>query len=387
MPDNNSPMQGMMPAFMNSPQHQQQMQGLAMQLRQQEDGIKRTKKFLKAYEDIQLNQPIPPQQPSFMQPPGGQVQAQNQQLAASVAPEAAEAGPTSFTQMAGGMGGQQGMEGDTGSAGTPGPTPEGPEFRSEQDKERLASRRQKIYDGLLAGEEYSPPGEEKLPLEKRGDYDASRETRQDFRKKSDMRMRDTQKQNALGKAELEGFGSLDESLASENDLRRQISNLEKDIKKGSATTIETDPSTGKTYPIPGMRGDKIPAAKEKLKKLKADVEKIMDLKKKVFEKLEKIRKSVPNKSMGLGLGIGIGGSLMADAYATDASSNTPEMRAGRAVDQGAPGRNDNPRTSAAHQAYLEQQAKSGNYMVNRKPGARGQEPIEYSAGEDVRNAQ
>ena len=366
--------------------------------------MKRTKKFLKAYEDIQLNQPMPqaPQQPAFMQPPGGQVQAQNQQLAASVAPEAAEAGPTSFTQMAGGMGGQQGMEGDAGPAGAPGdPTPGTTRFPNTIGKEGFVElgggsdgSPSGTYNAYARGRQINqsemnarnpkgantPPGTDP-GLAEEGNPNAREPQVQRERMNSEATMRQFGKKNAAGTAEI----AAKDVIGSEYDLRRQISILEKDLKKGSATTIETDPRTGKTYPIPGMSEKAIPAAKEKLTKLKDELTKIEQMKRKAWDKFHKINASIPNKA--LGLGVGIGGSLMADAYAADAETNTPEMRAGRAVDQGAPGRNDNPRTSAAHQAYLEQQAKSGNYMVNRKPGARGQEPIEYSAGEDVRIAQ
>lgn len=375
MPENNSPMQGMMPAFMNTPQYQQQMQGLAMQLRQQEDGIKRTKKFLKAYEDIQLNQPMPQQQPAFMQPPGGMVQNQNQQLAASVAPEAGEQAPTSFTTLAGGMGAQQGMEDSSGPVPSAEPS--------------ASSNPEPQWDGgfkLDPAEEPSTKrdtSEDKVPLDKRGDFDASRPSRQQERKKVNQEDAYFGKGVAMGKIE----NDAQSKRLSIVDLEKRIQYLERDVKKGSSTTIETDPRTGKTYPIPGYSEKQIA---EKKQQIAAAKDAIAEAKKQIEianKKYKLASKSTPNKAMGLGLGVGIGGSLMADAYAADAAENTPEMRAGRNVDQGKPGRNDNPRTAAAHQAYLEQQARTGNYMVNRKPASRGQEPIDYSAADDVRRAQ
>jgi hypothetical protein len=378
MPENNSPMQGMMPAFMNTPQYQQQMQSLAMQLRQQEDGIKRTKKFLKAYEDIQLNQPIPQQQPAFMQPPGGMVQAQNQQLAASVAPEAGEQAPTSFTQLAGGMGGQQGMEGDAGPAGTPGPTPEEP----------TQGQHPEWNGGFKLGPAGEPStkrdtSEDKVPLDQRGDFDASRPSRQQERKKINQEEAYYGKGVAMGKIENDAQSNRLNII----DLERRIQYLEKDIKKGSSTTIETDPRTGKTYPIGGYSEKQIEEKKTQISQAKDAIAKAKKQIEIANKKYKLASKSTPNKAMGLGLSATIGGALMSDAYAADAAQNSPEMAAGRNVDQGSPGRNDNPRTAAAHQAYLEQQAKTGNYMVNRKPGSRGQQPIEYSAAEDVRAAQ
>ena len=343
MPDNNSQMQGMMPAFMNNPQHQQQMQGLAMQVRQQEDGMKRTKKFLKAYEDIQLNQPIPPQQPAFMQPPGGQVQAQNQQLAASVAPEAAEAGPTSFTQMAGGMGGQQ----DMGMEDSSGPIPSA--------------------EPSAAGEGV-PPGSPGDPGLSQQGFKASSGNTQAGRKFADTDMRIAGKDAAYDKVvKNTSWTGMPSWMAELKDWLHKAKVEVKIGKNTEASKVE------------------MKVLQRTVKSVEADLKNAKKIDMDIAKKLKNIAASMPNKA--LGLGAAFGGSLMADAYAADAASNTPEMNAGRAVDQGAPGRNDNPRTSAAHQAFLELQAKTGNYAVNRKPGARGQEPIKYSAGEDVQNAQ
>lgn len=342
MPENNSPMQGMIPAFMNTPQYQQQMQGLAMQLRQQEDGMKRTKKFLKAYEDIQLNQPMPQQQPAFMQPPGGQVQAQNQQLAASVAPEAGEQGPTSFTQLAGGMGGQMDMEDSSGPIPSAEPS--------------------------SANEEVVPGSPGDPGLARRGKLEASNPKRQAHRKTLDEVGRLNAKNAAFDKVvkdtSWQGMSSwIDE-------LKDWLYKAKREVKIGKNT------EASKT---------EMKVLQRTVNNVQADLKNAKKIDMEIAQKLKKIASSMPNKAMGLGAAFG--GSLMSDAYAADASENGPEMSAGRTVDQGAPGKNDNPRTSAAHQAFLELQTKTGNYMVNRRPGARGQEPIEYSAGEDVQRAQ
>jgi hypothetical protein len=371
MPENNSPMQGMMPAFMNTPQYQQQMQGLAMQLRQQEDGIKRTKKFLKAYEDIQLNQPIPQQQPAFMQPPGGMVQAQNQ-------------------------GGQQGMEGDAGSAGEAGtpspaydPTPGTTKFPNTLGKQDFIK--------LGGGSDGS----------KAGDYGAFARGRQ-------INAQQMEDRNQYGANTPEGtdpgLAAEGNRVAAEPQVQRERLNANQTLKQHQKNMalkdsgrqlngfvnaanetdkmLETVKKELKHYQeMEGPDGSASVATKKKLGEVKKLAKQANDALVKANKKYQSILNSTPNKAMGLGLGVSIGGALMSDAYAADAAQNSPEMAAGRNVDQGSPGRNDNPRTAAAHQAYLEQQAKTGNYMVNRKPGSRGQQPIEYSAAEDVRAAQ
>ena len=297
MPQDPSQMAGPTPAFMNQPQYQQQMQSLAMQVRQQEDGIKRTKKFLKAYEDIQLAQPMPmqqPQQPAFMQPPGGMAQAMNNNL-----PQVEESA-MSFTEMAGGMGGgemagaemsggedmgmvgEMGAEGEVGPEGQPGPAPE---IGSPED-----------------------PG-----LSQRGNKEASSYVTQATRGTDDFLAGRQGKAKAETKA-YEGYEqATKEAGVKDNEvgaLKRKIQLLEIDLKKGPGTHIETDPRTGKTYPIPGIAKEDMPMMKKQLETLKEGLKKIDA----AFEKIKKIRGSTPNKAMSAGLGTVMGGNLMADAH-------------------------------------------------------------------------
>ena len=173
------------PAFMNQPQYQQQMQGLAMQVRQQEEGTKKIKKFLKAYEDIQLSAPMgppqAPQQPGFMQPPGGAVQSMNNNLPRNE-PQYEDA-PTSFTEMAGGQIPAEGEDDMTSYSEAP--------IGAEEAGYSNASNEgggEEWDQGFKLGPAGPPPtgrdkSEDGTPLEHRGDWDAARGTRQEFRKR------------------------------------------------------------------------------------------------------------------------------------------------------------------------------------------------------------
>lgn len=352
MPQDPSQMAGMAPAFMNQPQYQQQMQQLAMQVRQQEDGIKKTKKFLKAYEDIQLSQPMPQpqQQPAFMQPPGGMAQAMNNNL-----PQVEEA-PMSFTQMAGGMAGGEdagavgdaGVEGDVGPEGQPAASPR---IGSPED-----------------------PG-----LSQMGNKDAGDWVEQSLRNSRNY----FEKYDAKGKAQLKAYEEYDQATKDAGvkdgevgQLKRRIQLLEMDIKKGPGTHIETDPRTGKTYPISGIPEKDMPMMKKQLEKMKEGLKKIET----AFEKVKNIRRSIPNKA--LGLGATIGGSLMATANAM-ASSGDPEIDIGRWILAEGVGRKRklSEEEAAAVRKVLELEYEGELPGQGRLPRSPGLEPIDYTTSE------
>lgn len=317
MPQDPSQMAGMAPAFMNQPQYQQQMQQLAMQVRQQEDGIKKTKKFLKAYEDIQLSQPMPQQQPAFMQPPGGMAQAMNNNL-----PQVEEA-PMSFTQMAGGMGAQ----GEAGPEGQSGP---GPQYDRTYTKDELAAKfpgtksnadfaaeggagqnasnaekwnamavaKQKNMDAMDARNPRganTPPGTDP-GLAEMGETTASEPQVQRERVANDSAMRKFGKDKAKASA---GGDLYNKGKAADN-IDVMLSDLEKSLKDAKE---QGGPDSSRFVDIKKRIGE--------IKKLQKTAEEAF---KKAQQKYSAVARSLPNKAISAGLGTVMGGNLMADAH-------------------------------------------------------------------------
>jgi hypothetical protein len=295
MPQDPSQMAGPTPAFMNQPQYQQQMQSLAMQVRQQEDGIKRTKKFLKAYEDIQLAQPMPmqqPQQPAFMQPPGGMAQAMNNNL-----PQVEEPA-MSFTEMAGGMGGGEmagaemgggedmGMVGEMGAEGEVGPEGQQPDY---------GPPREQPFEGKMRPSQPSgSPGDPGLA--KRG-KDASSPMRQAER----VALNEAGKQNAQNAA----F----DKVVKENSWTGMPSWIEElsDWVFKAKREVEIGKNTDAS-PV------EMKVLKRTLKDVQTDLKNAKKIDKSIAEKLKKIASSIPNKAISAGLSGAMGGNLMADAH-------------------------------------------------------------------------
>ena len=325
-------MAGPTPAFMNQPQYQQQMQSLAMQVRQQEDGIKRTKKFLKAYEDIQLAQPMPmqqPQQPAFMQPPGGMAQAMNNNL-----PQVEESA-MSFTEMAGGMGGgedmgmvgEMGAEGEVGPEGQSGP---GPQYDRAYTKEELAAKfpgtkssaeyaaeggagpnasnsekwnamavsKQKTMDAMDARNPRganTPPGTDP-GLAEMGETTASEPQVQRGRVANDAATRKFGKDKAKAGA----GGDLYNKAKAADNIDVMLSDLNKGLKDAKE---QGGPDSSRFVDIKKRIGE--------IKKLQKTAEEAF---KKAQQKYSAVAKSLPNKAMSAGLGTVMGGNLMADAH-------------------------------------------------------------------------
>lgn len=399
---------------MNTPQYQQQMQSLAMQVRQQEDGIKRTKKFLKAYEDIQLAQPMPQQQPAFMQPPGGQVAAMNNNLAAQPAQEEQA---MSFTQMAGGMGGGEmmgpegdaGVEGEAGPEGQPGPGPRG---RPEKDAQGRyydtgmtlspgASMNPYVTDAERTAQQQSDTAnaeyekrmgidkqkrklavetrnkfEDDVPLEQRGSKTAQDADVQRARAASDKLIGRAQKSTAANNAEL-GSLNLKEEISKMTDRLKDLARI---VKKGTTTSIETDPSTGKTYPIPGYSQQSIDQAKSTIKEIEGKLDNAKKMLAHSEAKRQKIAASRPNRA--LGLGATIGGSLMATANAM-ASGGDPEIDIGRWILAEGVGKRKKltEEEAMAVRKVLDLEYEGELPGQGRAPRSSGLEPIDYSTTE------
>lgn len=373
MGDPSQMMAGLTPAFMNQPQYQQQMQGLAMQVRQQEEGTKKIKKFLKAYEDIQLTAPMQPQQapqqPGFMQPPGGAVQSMNNNLPRNE-PQYEDA-PTSFTEMAGGS------------------IPEGEDDMTSYSEAPIGAEEAGYSNTSDEGGSTPKPSvpsrdksEDKYPLEQRGDWDASRKSRQENLKKVSNQEASFGKGRAMGKLENQAQAERLNII----DLERRIQYLERDITK-TGPNIETDPRTGKTYPMPGYSQEQIAKKKEQIAEAKAA---IADAKKKIEtanKKYELARKSKPNKAFG------IAGGLLAGTAAAGAATFPPEdaeIFLGR-ISADKDFNRLNEREKAAVQKFLEYKAESDSIdaRVDVPKGRSGRmdEPIEYTSAEKLMRSQ
>ncbi len=384
------------PAFMNQPQYQQQMQGLAMQVRQQEEGTKKIKKFLKAYEDIQLSAPMgppqAPQQPGFMQPPGGSVQSMNNNLPRNE-PEIADA-PTSFTEMAGGQIPAEGEDNMTSYSEAPiGAEEAGYSNASNEGGDEEWSQ------GFTLGPAGPPPtgrdkSEDGTPLEHRGDWDASRVTRQDDRKKADMKAREAGKEAAIDKAI---FG--DKKAASEYDrIEEQMRQIEKDlIKKGSSYRTGDGAFGQKQWADTSVKADfdteegkKVKPEYERLRKLSNEARWAVEKARKSIAKLKQISMSKPNKALGIaGMAAGILGGASASARGMfqpeDAEVFLGRMNADKDYNR------LNDREKAAVQKFLEYKAESDSIdaRVDVPKGRAGRmdEPIEYTSAEKVKRSQ
>lgn len=496
MPQDPSSMPGMTPAFMNQPQYQQQMQGLAMQVRQQEEGTKKIKKFLKAYEDIQLSapmmQPQAPMQPGFMggggqppmmQAPGGRVASGNNNLPRN---DMTEPAPTSFTEMAGGSvppeptyeeapigeeeatGGipSQGSSGGYGEAraklikayaakehhidefnrvaGTPeyeknytvydqrlqdardrlgemegmakqyGIDIDDPDFQRSVDAERARMgraakatpgrdpendptiRRNKVEvdeewdQGFKIGDDVSPPtgrdkSEDGTPLEQRGDWDASRKTRQDDRKKMDAKERAKGKEAAIDKAI---FGDK-EAIKRYDEIDAQMKKIEQDlIKKGSSYRTGDGAFGQKQWADTSVAAD---FSTEEGKKVKAEYERLRAERNKARWAVEKAQKSTtklkqmsfskPNKAMGIA---GLASGMLAGASASANELFQPEdaeIFLGR-ISKDKDFNKLNAREKAAVQKFLEYKAESDSLSGRSGlPRNASDQPIEYSSAQ------
>jgi hypothetical protein len=379
-------MAGMTPAFMNQPQYQQQMQGLAMQVRQQEEGTKKIKKFLKAYEDIQLSAPMAPQQPGFMggnqmsnqeqgmmQPPGGAMRSMNNNLPQN---DMTEPAPTSFSEMAGGSAPVQ---------------PAGEEEQMAPDD---------MTSEYGAGEEMSTP-----TSSDGGEYGPPREQR------FESEMRPSQPSGSPGDPGLSKRGSpvvpggyIQAERKASNEAKKQNAQnaaFDKTVKDNSWTGMPSWIAELKDWVFKAKREVKIAentgASKVEMKVLKRTVKNIeTDLKnakkidKSIADKLKKIASSTPNKAMGLA---GLGAGLLAGTGQAGATAFPPEdaevffgrMNADKDFNR------LNAREKAAVQKYLEYKAESDSIdaRVDVPKGRAGRmdEPIEYSSAEKALRSQ
>ncbi len=390
------------PAFMNQPQYQQQMQGLAMQVRQQEEGTKKIKKFLKAYEDIQLSapmmQPQAPQQPGFMQPPGGNVQSMNNNLPRNE-PQYEEA-PTSFTEMAGG---QMPAEGEMPAEGADDMTSysEAPIGAEEAGYSNASNEGggEEWDQGFILGPAGPPPtgrdkSEDGTPLEHRGDWDASRVTRQDDRKKADMKAREAGKEAAIDRGI---FG--DKKAAAEYDrIEEQMRQIEKDlIKKGSSYRTGDGAFGQKQWADTSVKADfdteegkKVKPEYERLRKLSNEARWAVEKARKSIAKLKQIAMSKPNKALGLA---GMASGLLAGTASASAAAFPPEdaeIFLGR-INKDKDYNRLNDREKAAVQKFLEYKAESDSIdaRVDVPKGRSGRmdEPIEYSSAQKALRSQ
>lgn len=401
-------MAGMAPAFMNQPQYQQQMQNLAMQVRQQEEGTKKIKKFLKAYEDIQLSAPMgqaqAPMQPGFMggggqppmmQPPGGAVASMNNRLPRN---DMTEPAPTSFTQIAGGSVPAEGPDDMTSYSGEE--VPPEPEYETANIGEEEAMggvppqkgvrKGDEWQEGLTIGDDIPPPtgrdkSEDKTPLEHRGDWDASRKTRQDDRKKMDAKLREKGKEAAIDKAI---FGDK-ESMKRYDEIDAQMKKIEQDlIKKGSSYRTGDGAFGQKQWADTSVAPD---FDTEEGKKVKPEYERLRAERNKARWAVEKARKSIaklkqmsfskPNKAMGIA---GLASGLLAGASASANELFQPEdaeIFLGR-ISKDKDFNKLNAREKAAVQKFLEYKAESDS-LPGRSglPRNASDEPIEYSSAE------
>ncbi len=376
----------MTPAFMNQPQYQQQMQGLAMQVRQQEEGTKKIKKFLKAYEDIQLSAPMAPQQPGFMggnqmsnqeqgmmQPPGGAMRSMNNNLPQN---DMTEPAPTSFSEMAGGSAPVQ---------------PAGEEEQMAPDD---------MTSEYGAGEEMSTP-----TSSDGGEYGPPREQR------FESEMRPSQPSGSPGDPGLSKRGSpvvpggyIQAERKASNEAKKQNAQnaaFDKTVKDNSWTGMPSWIAELKDWVFKAKREVKIAentgASKVEMKVLKRTVKNIeTDLKnakkidKSIADKLKKIASSTPNKAMGLA---GLGAGLLAGTGQAGATAFPPEdaevffgrMNADKDFNR------LNAREKAAVQKYLEYKAESDSIdaRVDVPKGRAGRmdEPIEYSSAEKALRSQ
>lgn len=423
-------MAGLAPAFMNQPQHQKQMQNLAMQVRQQEEGTKKIKKYLKAYEDIQLSGPISymgdpsqmqqpqaPQQPGFMQPPGGNVQSMNNTIPRNE-PQIEDA-PTSFTEMAGGQISEEGMMStseDTEEMSTPtadeGPAPgydrqytkeelaakfpgtkSSADIRSSQGVSEEASKpeqwsalakgRAKMYEEQdarnLKGAN-TPPGTDP-GLAEEGMRTAAEPQVQRERVAADANLRALKKKNAAGTRELANL-NLQEHIG---DLTERIADLKKMVKKGTSTSLETDPKTGKQYPIAGYTKESIQKFNGVIKELEGKVANA----KKILEsgkiKYDAVRRSTPHKALGLaGMAAGLLGGTKS-ALAGVFHPEDPDIFFGR-MNLDKDFNKLNAYEKAAVQKFLEYKAESDSIDA-RWNKHRDKEPIEYTSAEKVMRSQ
>lgn len=374
MGDPSQMMAGLAPAFMNQPQHQQQMQSLAMQVRQQEEGTKKIKKYLKAYEDIQLSQPMQPQQqpqafqqPGFMQPPGGGVQSMNNTIPRNE-PQIEDA-PTSFTEMAGGQ------------------------IPQEESSDSMMSGGEDLQfpstDASDNDEPYGPPKEQRF----------------------ENKMRPSQPAGSSGDPGLSKRGSpvipggyIQAERQASNEAKKQNAKnaaFDKTIKENSWTGMPSWMAELKDWVFKAKREVKIAentgASKVEMKLLKGTVKNIeTDLKnakkidKSIADKLKNISSSTPNKAMGLA---GMTAGLLAGAGSASAAAFPPEdaevlfgrMNADKDFNR------LNNREKAAVQKFLEYKAESDSIdaRVDVPKGRAGRmnEPIEYTSAEKVMRSQ
>lgn len=420
MPQESNAMAGMTPAFMNQPQYQQQMQGLAMQVRQQEEGTKKIKKFLKAYEDIQLSAPMAPQQPSFMggnqmsnqeqgmmQPPGGAMRSMNNNLPQN---DMTEPAPTSFSEMAGGSVPpeptyEEAPIGEEEAMGV------APQYNRTYTKEELASKfpgtkstadivkGEGVSEGAPAAERWAalskgrtkmmaeqdarnpkgantPPGTDP-GLAEEGVRTAAEPQVQRERVADDANLRQLKKRNAAGDRELSNL-NLKETIG---DLTERIAQLKRMVKKGTATSLETDSRTGKQYPIAGYTKESIQQASKVIEELEAKVANAKKILESGQKKLEKVKSSKPNKAFGIA---GMAAGLLAGTGQAGAAAFPPEdaeiffgrMNADKDFNR------LNAREKAAVQKFLEYKAES-NSLPGRSglPRNASDEPIEYSSAQ------
>jgi hypothetical protein len=375
-------MAGLAPAFMNQPQHQKQMQNLAMQVRQQEEGTKKIKKYLKAYEDIQLSGPISymgdpmsqmqpgqqmqqpqaPQQPGFMQPPGGGVKSMNNTIPRNE-PEIEDA-PTSFTEMAGGSVPEEGMMStseDTGEMSTPtsnesgGGTPQEQPFESE----------------MRPSQPSGSPGDP--GLSKRGKP-----------ANSPMRQAERQANNEAGKQNAKN-AAFDRTINENSwtgmpswmaELKDWVFKAKREVKIAENT---------------GASKVEMKLLKGTLKNVETDLKNAKKIDKSIADKLKKISSSIPNKALGLaGLTTGMlaaTGSASAGAFPPeDAEIFFGRMNADKDFNR------LNAREKAAVQKFLEYKAESDSIdarvdVPKGRSGQRDKEPIEYTSAQKAMRSQ
>ena len=388
-----------MPAFMNQPQYQQQMQGLAMQVRQQEEGTKKIKKFLKAYEDIQLSAPMAPQQPGFMgggmpqqpqqpqqpmmQPPGGGVRAGNNNIPRN---DMSEPAPESFTAMAGGSVPYEGEDNMVSYSGADGgeemstPTSSDGGIKPRLDQSSYPSH----YEDSPDDSEYVKGQKAKwrkeydsTPLEKRG-IPADAEGRQAHLK------RQNQVQQSIDKGRAENMQRGSRNWVSEQvqNIRESLDRITRVLRKGTKTSIETDPRTGKTYPIAGYSKEEVDSAKEREPRTKAKLENAKKIEEHQTKKLNKIRDSKPNKALGL---VGMAGASMAASKAGAASlfpPQDPDLFLG-SISATKDWEKLRPDQKAMVQKFLEYKAESDSLAPSTRPprgkGGYTDEPIELTS--------
>ena len=383
MPQESDSMAGMAPAFMNQPQYQQQMQGLAMQVRQQEEGTKKIKKFLKAYEDIQLSapmmQPQAPQQPGFMggnqmsnqeqgmmQPPGGNARSMNNTLPQN---DMTEAAPTSFTEMAGGsvsseptyeeapIGEEEAMGGLPPEKGNP--QPYGP------------PKEQRFESEMRPSQPSGSPGDP--GLSKRGSPVVPGGYIQAERQESNKVKKQNAKNAAFDKTVKDNSWTGMPSWIAE--LKDWIFKAKREVKIAENT---------------GASKAEMKVVKRTLKNVETDLKNAKKIDKSIADKLKKIASSTPNKAMGLA---GLGAGLLAGTGQASATAFPPEdaeVFFGRMnADKDFNSLND--REKAAVQKYLEYKAESDSIdaRVDVPKGRSGRmdEPIEYTSSEKALRSQ